>query len=167
MAITLEQLKQHLTAGQINYFVAPDKPMLVMGFGGYYGSYQLVMHIELDGRFLLVRTLGYATCPDDHPHRDAVLKVLAELNSLMRTTKFSWDPNEREVVVSLELWLEDAALTSQQFQTLLTVFIPGLDMAHQRINETMSTGIDPGMPPPPSTAGAGAPVPEPPTPVSI
>jgi hypothetical protein len=164
VAITLEQLKQHLTAGEVNYFVAPDKPMLLMGFGGYFGTYQLVMHIELEGRFLLVRTLGYASCPDDHPHRDAMLKVLAELNSLMRTTKFSWDPNEKEVVVSLELWLEDATLTSQ---VVLSAFLPGLDLAHQRITETLQSGADPGMPEAPTTSGAAAPAPQPPTPVSI
>jgi hypothetical protein len=143
--MTLDQLKRLLSTRGITYFVAPDKPMLLMGFGGLHGSYQVVMNIELDGKFLMIRTLGYGSCPKSHPHCDAVVQVLGALNFLMRTTKFSWDPNDGEIVASLELWLEDAAVTDQQFQALLGAFLPALDIAHHRVSATMETGTDPGM----------------------
>ena len=145
MAITPDQLKQLLDTRGITYFVAPDKPMFLMGFTGMSGSYQVVMNIELDGRFLMIRTLSYGSCPKSHPHCDAVVQVIGALDFLLRTTKFSWDPTDGEIVASLELWLEDATLTNEQFGALLGAFLPAIDLSHRRISVTMETGTDPGM----------------------
>lgn len=145
LVLNLDQLKKLVKKRDLKYFMAPDKPMLLMGFGGLFGSYQVVMNVELDGRFLMIRTLGYGTCPKSHPHCNEVVQLLGAMNFLMRTTKFSWDPNDGEIVASIELWLEDAKVTDEQFQALLGTFLPAMDLGHRRISAVMETGVDPGL----------------------
>ena len=70
--MTFEELKKLAEGEDLKYFVAPDRPTLMMGIGGLNGNYQIVVPLELDGRFLQFRTLGYQSCPSDHPHLEAV-----------------------------------------------------------------------------------------------
>lgn len=143
MTITIDELKSRADKQGLKYFVAPDRPALMMGFGGVSGSYQVIMLIELDGRFLQFRTVGYDKCPSEHPHVEAVLRVIGALDYKYRVTKFGWDPNDGEIVGYADLWLEDAKLTQQQFATMLGSFIPAIDQGHARIARTMETGVDP------------------------
>lgn len=151
MSITIDKLKRLLDAQGVRYFQDPHHPAVLMNFGGLFGSYQVVMQVDLDGKFLLIRTLGYARCPASHPHSTTVLQVLGALDYQMRTTKWGWDPSDGEIVACVDLWLEDAVVTESQFQAILRVFLPAIDMAHQRITTAMATGVDPKMPtaPPP------------------
>ncbi len=143
-ALTIDQLKKLVDARDLKYFVAPDKPMLLLAFGGLFGHYQVVMNIELDGSFLMIRTVGYDMCPKSHAHCNEVAQLLGSMNFLMRTTKFSWDPNDGEITASIELWLEDAKVTDKQFEALLHTFLPAIDLGHHRIQAVMETGLDPG-----------------------
>ncbi len=142
--MTFEELKQLATAEGLKFFVAPDRPAVMMGMRGLYGSYQIVVPLELDGRFLQFRTIGYLSCPADHPHIDAVLRLLGQLDYELRLTKFGWDPSDGEIAAYADVWLEDATLTQQQFSGILHLFIPGIDVNHKRITETIETGTDPG-----------------------
>ena len=144
MSITLDNLKSLATKEGLKYFLAPDRPALLMGFSGLTGSYQVVMVLELEGRFLQFRTIGYASCPVGHPHLDAVLRVLGSLDYKLRLTKFGWDPSDGEIVGYVDLWLEDGSLTQKQFASMLAAFLPAIDMGHERIARTIETGVDPG-----------------------
>lgn len=143
MTITIDKLKSLAEHQGLKYFIAPDRPALMMGFGGVAGSYQVIMLVELDGRFLQFRTVGYGQCPSDHPHVEAVLRVLGALDYKLRVTKFGWDPSDGEIVGYADLWLEDATLTQQQFAAMLGAFIPAIDQGHARIAKTIETGVDP------------------------
>lgn len=143
MTITIEQLKSLAEREGLTYFVAPDRPALLANFGGLTGSYQVIILVELDGRFLQLRTLGYGKCPADHPHVDAVLRVLGALDYKYRLTKFGWDPTDGEIVGYADLWLEDATLTQGQFAGMLHALIPAIDQGHARIARTIETGVDP------------------------
>ena len=177
MTISIDQLKSMLTTADIKYFMAPDRPAVLMGFTGLTGSYQIIALVELDGRFMQLRTLGYASCPASHPHVDTVLKTLAALDYTLRLTKFAWDATDGEIVAYADLWLEDATLTQKQLMAILSAFIPAIDLGHQRIVKTMETGVDPeatpgggrdilqqlrdlvgGQPAGPTTGGAPVPV---------
>jgi hypothetical protein len=143
VTITIDELKSRADQQGLKYFVAPDRPALMMGFGGVAGSYQVIMLVELDGRFLQFRTVGYDKCPSEHPHIEAVLRVIGALDYKYRVTKFGWDPNDGEIVGYADLWLEDAKLTQQQFAMMLGSFIPAIDQGHARISKTMESGVDP------------------------
>ena len=142
--MTFEELKKLAEGEDLKYFVAPDRPTLMMGIGGLNGSYQIVVPLELDGRFLQFRTLGYQSCPSDHPHLEAVLRVLGELDYKLRLTKFGWDPSDGEIVGYADVWLEDGTLTQKQFSGILHCFVPGIDLNYPRITKTIETGTDPG-----------------------
>jgi len=151
--MSFEQLKRLASDQGLKYFVAPDDPTLLMTFSGVFGTYQVVMKLELDGRFLQFRTVGYGLCPKSHPHCGAVLEVLGALDYLLRVTKWGWDPNDGEIVACADLWFEDAVVTPEQFQALLGAFLPAIDVGHHRIEVTMQTGIDPGLELPPPIPG--------------
>jgi hypothetical protein len=160
VTITLDKLRSLAERQGLKYFIAPDRPALAMGFTGLTGSYQVIMLVELDGRFLQFRTMGYGKCPSDHPHLEAVLRILGELDYKLRLTKFGWDPTDGEIVGYIDLWLEDATLTQHQFEAMLGAFLPAIDQGHARIAKTMETGIDPEAPGGPGTGtstGTGRP----------
>jgi hypothetical protein len=144
VAITLDELKKLLDTEGVKYFIAPDEPLLMMNFTGLTGNYQVALHLELDGRFLQFRTIGYLRCPADHPHLEAVLRVLGQLDYQLRLTKFGWDPSDGEIVGYADLWLDDGSVTQGQFSAMLHSFLPGIDFNHQRVETTIETGTDPG-----------------------
>lgn len=139
-----DELKKLTEAEGLKYFVAPDRPVIMLGMVGIFGRYQMVIPLELDGRFLQFRTVGYLSCPADHPHVDAVLRVLGELNYRLRLTKFAWDPTDGEIAAFVDIWLEDGTLTQRQFTRMLQSFIPGIDLNYLRLTRTIETGTDPG-----------------------
>ena len=144
MTISLDDLQSLLNAGGVKFFIAPDQPLLMMTFEGLTGHYQMVMHIDMDGRFLQFRTIGYLRCPPDHPNLHPVLRVLGQLDYQLRLTKFGWDPADGEIVGYADLWLEDASLGQAQFSAMLQCFLSGIDLNHGRIEKTIETGTDPG-----------------------
>lgn len=150
MGMTVDGLRRLLDARGIRYFQDPNRPVLLMNFTGMFGTYQVIMLIDVDGRFLQARTVGYASCPKSHPHCDVALQVLGALDYELRMTKWGWDPNDGEIVAYLDVWVEDGTVTDAQFQTLLAIYLPAIDLAHQRITTAMATGVDQGLPPVPT-----------------
>jgi hypothetical protein len=147
MALTLEQLKQYLEAQGIrNYFEAPDRPAILAGFQGANGSYQVLVHLEIEGTFLQLRTLNWLRCPPDHPALGELLKAVADINFRRRLVKIGWDPVQGELAAYADVWIEDGTLTPQQFVRMLSVYLPVMDMAYGRLKATMETGRDPGDP---------------------
>jgi hypothetical protein len=157
MAIDIERLQALCKGENLKYFLAPDRPMVMLGFGGLNGRYQVVIPIEVDGRFLQVRTVGYLHCPADHPAVDEVLQILGHLNFQFRMTKFGWDPSDGEIVAYTDVWVEDGDLTQKQFSALLRSLLPAIDLNYKRLTETMETGKDPGVVTPESLAGDNLP----------
>jgi hypothetical protein len=160
VTISLDQLKALAKAEGLGFFLDPDRPAIILNFSGSNGPYMLAMLVELDGRFIQFRTVGYGKCPSDHPNLQAVLRVLGEMDYRFRLTKFGWDPSDGEIVGYADLWLEDGTLTQGQFGAMLRAFLPAIDIGHARILKTMETGIDPvgttGIP-----GGPGIPMPPP------
>ena len=144
MAITMDDLKKLLDDGKLNYYLDPKRDAVLLGFGGLNGRFQITISIQVDGRFLQFRSMGYASCPPDHPHLAAVHRLLLELAYTLRLVKFSWDPRDGEIAAFADIWLMDAKLTPEQFQRMLQNFIPALDTSFPRIRQTLESGKDPG-----------------------
>lgn len=144
MALTLDQLKRLVEGEKLKYFVHPERPTLLLVFGGLHGKYQVAFSLELEGKFLQFRTAGYAECGSDHPHLPEVLKVLGHLNYQKRLVKFGWDPSDGEIMAYADAWIVDGTLTQAQFSRMVSNYVPTIDFASQRIQETLKTGTDPG-----------------------
>jgi hypothetical protein len=144
MALTLDRLKELVEGEDLKYFIAPDRPAVMMGFGGLHGRYQVIVKSEVDGRFLQFRTISYLSCPADHSNIDAVLRVMGHLNYQLRLAKFGWDPDDGEIVVYADMWVEDGDPTQEQFKAMLRTFLPAMDLNHPRLQKTIETGVDPG-----------------------
>lgn len=143
MTISLDQLKSLVQAEGLGFFEDPRRPAILLNFSGHNGSYQVIMLVELDGRFIQFRTIGYGSCPSGHPHVAAVLRVVGEMDYRLRLTKFGWDPADGEIVAYADLWLEDGTLTQKQLAAMLRAFLPAIDLGRARIAATMATGVDP------------------------
>jgi hypothetical protein len=142
--MNLDDLKKLAEGENLRYFVDPNRPTLMMGFGGFNGRYQVVVPLELDGRFLQFRTIGYHSCPQDHAHLEAVLRLLATLDYQLRLTKFGWDPSDGEIVAYADVWLEDGKITQKQFSEMVHCYVSAIDFNNTRIGRTIDTGTDPG-----------------------
>ena len=144
MALKLDDLRRLVDSVNFRYFVDPRSPTLMCGVQGRAGSYQMVMSLQIDGRFLQFRTISYMHAAADHQHTAAVLRALAEINYVFRFTKFGWDPKDGEIVVYGDVWLMDAGLTESQFKRLLNNFLSSIDEQYARLSKTAATGTDPG-----------------------
>ncbi len=143
MTISLDQLKSLVRAEGLAFFEDPSRPAILLNFKGNNGAFMMVMLVELDGRFMQFRTVGYGSCPPGNPNLPAVLAVLGEMDYRLRLTKFGWDPSDGEIVAYADLWLEDGVLTQHQLAAMLRAFLPAIDIGLPRIMKTIETGIDP------------------------
>ena len=87
MGMTIDRLKELCEGEGFKYFLAPDRPMVTMGFTGITGRYQFIIPIELEGRFIQLRTVSYLECPADHPHLNTVLAIIGAFRELVGTGK--------------------------------------------------------------------------------
>lgn len=144
MAISFEELQEVVKKTGINYFVHPDKSQLLFGAAGPSGKYHCIISLELEGRFLQIRTAGYLYCPADHPHLAEVLKILGAVNYRARLAKFGWDPTDGEICAFADLWLVDNSLTQEQWERMLENYLSVIDLTYHRLRRTLETGQDPG-----------------------
>jgi hypothetical protein len=144
MAMKLEDLKKLLDKEGLRYFVAPDRPAILLGFSGMFGHYQVVMTLELDGTFMQFRTVRYLHCPQDHPHLLPMLKVLGHIDYTIRLLKYGWDPSDGEIVGYVDEWVTDGKPSQAQFSRMVQSFVSGIDSSYDRIKRTIETGEDPG-----------------------
>ena len=144
MTLTMEQLKKLVEEEDLKYFLDPNRDALMMGVRGANGSYQLLVLLELEGRFLQFRSISYHLCPEGHEHLNKTLRLLGELNFTLRFLKFGWDPSDGEIAVYGDSWVEDGDLTQGQFARMVHAYLSIMDMNYSRIDATIRTGEDPG-----------------------
>lgn len=144
MALTVAELQALVKAQNLQYFVHPERPALMLNVSAMFGGYHFVIALELEGTFLQFRTLEYLHCPNDHRHLPAVLRVLAEINYRARLVKLGWDPSDGEIVAYADVWLQDGTLTKEQFGRIVQNFVPVIDLSYGRLKQTLETGKDPG-----------------------
>jgi len=141
MTISIQDLRKLVDATGLRYFLDPSQDALLLQVTGIFGSYQMVLLSQLEGRFLQFRSVALLTLPPDHPHKAA---VLAGINFLKRHVKFGWNARSGEIVAYADTWVVDATVTQQQFQQALQLYFQIVDMAFARIQECMESGKDPG-----------------------
>ena len=164
MAITFARVQELVKGENINFYIAPDRPVVRFGIAGNFGRYDVLVHLQDDGQFLQFRTLTFLTCPANHPHLNAVLQTVAIINFRKRFVKYGWDSSDGEIVAYGDVWIMDNQITTEQFKRMMNNFIPGIDSAFQRLKATLDSGKDPGDQDPQvvlaqPTGGSGPPMP--------
>jgi hypothetical protein len=144
MALSIEKLKSLLEGEKLKYFLDPAMDKIMLGAKGMNGSYQLLILLEVENTFIQFRSMNYHSCPADHEHVGATLKLLGELNYHLRFLKFGWDPSDGEIVVYGDAWIEDGDLTQKQFGRMIHAYLTMMDLNNVRIDKTIRTGEDPG-----------------------
>lgn len=146
MAHTAEELQTMLENEGLRFFRDPraDDPTFLLIARGMYGAYQAVVRLELDGQFLQFRTINYLHCVASHENLLEVHKVLGHLNYRRRFVKYGWDPNDGEIMVYGDCWLQDGTITQEQFSRMAQNYLVAVDTGFGRLKETMDTGEDPG-----------------------
>ncbi len=144
MAMKMEDLRKLLDAEGLRYYLDPNRDAALLGFGGVDEQLEIVIALDVEGRFLQFRSMNYSTCKADHPHLPAVLRLLAQLNLSLRLVKYAWDQRDGEIMVFADVWLMDAALTAEQFKRMLHNIVSSMDENLPRIRQTIESGKDPG-----------------------
>jgi hypothetical protein len=151
MPITQDQLQKHLDEEGLRYYVDPKRDAVLLQMKGQHGSYQFVVALQSDGKFLQFRTLGLLTVVASHPHHAAIMTALARINAQHRLLKLGWDEADGEVMAFADHWMMDGSLTQAQFHQLAGNYFTAVDDATGRLNAVLASGVDPG----PQAAGAG------------
>ena len=144
MAYSLPELRELLEAEGLRYYLIPDREGVMLTLSGSNGRFQFLILLEEDGEFLQFRSIEYLYCPTDHPHLDATLRVLGELNYRLRLMKFGWDPADGEIAAYVDLWMMDAVITNGQFGRMAQAYMSILDDEFPRIREAIESGTVPG-----------------------
>lgn len=144
MAYTLPRIRELLEAEGLHYYLIPDREGVMLTLTGSNGRFQFLILLEDEGEFLQFRSVEYLYCPEDHPHLDATLKVLGELNYRLRLMKFGWDPRDGEIAAYVDLWIMDAEISTGQFSRMAQAYMSILDGEFPRIKEAIDSGRGPG-----------------------
>ncbi len=144
MTLTMEKIKSLTEGEDLKYFLDPDRDALMMGATGANGRYQLLLLLEVEGKFIQFRSMNYHSCPEGHEHLGATLKVLGDLNFRLRFVKFGWDPSDGEIAVYGDAWIEDGDITQKQFGRMVHAYLTMMDLNFARIDKVIRTGEDPG-----------------------
>jgi len=156
MALTFTQLQELVKKEKIQYFIAPDRPLVRFGIRGVFGQHEIVISLQDDGRFVQFRTVGYLNCLSNHPNLNVMLQTLATINFTKRLVKYAWDSSDGEIVAYADLWVMDNQVTQEQFSRMMSNFIPGIDEAYRRIKGASESGKDTGEPDPQTAPAAVA-----------
>jgi hypothetical protein len=141
MSISFTQLQELLKAQEYRFFVDPERPRLMFGATGEHGKYQVMLMLELDGKFLQFRSADFYHCPTDHPHLDPVLKAIHRMNYERRFVKVGWDLTDGEIVVYGDLWLsDDGTIGNEQFGTMLGSYLRNMDSIYALIRMAAEKG---------------------------
>ena len=144
MAMSLKEIENLMKQKKLNYFVHPERPVLIFTITGLFGTFQILVVLEREGEFLQFRTAEYLRCSSDSPHLKEVLKALASINFRMRYAKFCWNPADGQIVVFADTWLMDQKISWKQFERMLDNYFPAIDLHFDRLKKIIETGQDPG-----------------------
>lgn len=144
MAMSMKEVEKLMKKKKLNYFVHPERPVLVFNVAGLFGTFQILVVLEREGEFLQFRTADYLNCSPDNPHLKEVLKALGGINFKMRYAKFGWNPADGQIVVFADSWLMDGKISWKQFERMLDNYFPAIDLNFGRLKQIIDTGADPG-----------------------
>lgn len=145
MSTTLTQLAQHLDNREWNYQLDEENDRIVTGVhSDNVENFLISIQLDEDGEFLHFVAPQLLTADSNCVFIGKLFQTLLVIQYEVKMIRFEYDPTDGEIKASIELPLEDAELTEQQFNRALSSLINLVESAMPRIKEVLSTGIDPG-----------------------
>jgi len=142
MALSLDELKTILEETGLKFLCDPEKGVIMLGFSGCNGVYNLLLRLVENGEGLLLRVPGLAMLRGDHPFKARVLETLLTENHRVKIGRFCYDPSDGEVYLDWFLPLEDGTLTPQQLKRCITALSYLSDEMTPRLRHLLETGED-------------------------
>jgi len=156
MATTLSEITSLLDDAELRYQVNEDQQAVALGFEidpeetNYRDSdgdpnVLLVIEVKENGEFVSVCSPN-AWNIQDCQQKGAVFESLVLYQARCKMIRFDYDPQDGEIRPNVELPLEDAVITGQQFHRVLGVMLQAIKDAHAIVSHAMETGVaDPGL----------------------
>lgn len=150
MPTSIDEVKGFLDEYDLRFMVDESAGVILIGFScdpdetTYRDSdgdahVKVVIELVEDGNFLRVAA-PFAWKLDACIHRAAVLGVLPALQGRYKMLRFDHDPQDGELQPNVELALEDASLTSDQFHRAVQAVLRGIQRFDPVIRRAMQTG---------------------------
>jgi len=149
MGTSIKQVTEFFDEHDLKYMVDEKRDAVLIGFGidpelSYRDEdgdpfIRLVVRVLEGGEFVTVLAPN-AWNIDDCIYKAAVLEALVSIQMQYKMLRFDYDPNDGEIRPNIELPLEDATLTSRQFQRLIHGVLHGMGRFDRVIRRAMETG---------------------------
>lgn len=145
MATTLQTLAHFLDRRHWRYQVDAANNRILSGVEATnVTQFLIVLQLSEGGEFLQFQAPQLLQVPD-HLYKGVLLQTMAHIEYQIKMLRLEYDPIDGEIRASIELPLEDAALTERQFNRCLEGLVQLVDqVAMPRLKAVLATGEDPG-----------------------
>lgn len=145
MPTTLNTLAQFLDQRHWRYQVDAAASQILTGVRStHVENFLIVLQLSEGGEFLQFQAPQLLMVPD-HVFKGVLLQTMAHIEYQLKMLRLEYDPTDGEVRASIELPLEDALLTEQQFNRCLNGLVHLVDNeVMPRLKGVLATGEDPG-----------------------
>ena len=133
MPVTLAAVRSGLDSQDLKY-TEMDSTTIRLVQVGRHAQLIIVARLDEDGEYLSMRTLGYATCPQEHRNFARVMTELTKANYTYAVVSFGWDKSDGEIAGEVSLPLEDnGKLTPTQVSTLYGLLVISCDELFEKL----------------------------------
>jgi len=150
MPTTIEEIGSFLDEEEVQYRIDEDRHAVLVGFelSPRFTAYRdragephfgVVIQPSEGGEFLALFapwTWSLADCP----HRSAVFEAISTFQARCKLIRFDYDPDDGELRANIEICLQDAPLTIDQFRRLLTSLGYAVFRIDPVVRHAMQTG---------------------------
>jgi hypothetical protein len=139
MPATIDQIRSHLDARKVVYYLHPDNEAVLLPYRmSPRFSAKVLVRLEHDGRFLLIRCDDFPQVEASHPLIGEVQQCLLAMNFSKRFVKMSHDPMDGEITMTGELWIEDMELTRAAFDRCMSNFMECLKEVNDALESVLA-----------------------------
>jgi|GEM_PF-2090722 len=135
MTVTIDQIQGFLQTRNLHYFTSPDNETLLLPYRlGPRLSVKVLIRVDCEGSFLQIACNDLPMVESGHPMIGQVQQCLLAFSNSQRFVKFSQDPDDGEITVAGDAWLEDMELTERAFSRMMSNFLQSLTKAGEAID---------------------------------
>jgi hypothetical protein len=146
MGANLQQIARYLDNLGWDYRFDDEEERIITGVeADHLEDFLIVVQLDEDGRFFRLFAPQVLAGVSDHPYKADILQTMLAISWETKMLQWEYDPSDGEIRAIIEFPLEDSNLTEKQFNRCLSALIQIVDgIALPRLQEVMTTGIDPG-----------------------
>ena len=140
--LTPEAVKECLDANDVKYLQSPEGESFSVGWALGPGWVRTEILLMDGGEFVLIRTDGLPCFPVGHPARASLLERMNELGFFLRVVKPMLDPEDGQVVVTMEHSCHGHDMSAVAFGCMYAHFLRGVETILEATRECDSDADD-------------------------